>query len=108
MYKINITETAENDLHDAALYIANILNNKPAAVRLLDTAESEIASLADFPERNPLVRDAFLAANGIRMQAIKGYLAFYVVRGETKSVTILRIIHSRRDWISILKDDFNG
>lgn len=107
MYKINITETAQADLHNAALYIANTLNNKAAAMRLLDTAEDEISSLADFPERNPLVRDALLAANGIRVQAIKKYLAFYVVRNETNSVTVLRIIHSRRDWVSILKDDIN-
>lgn len=108
MYKVNITKTAQTDLHNAALYIANTLNNKAAAIRLIDAADKEISSLADFPERNPLVRDVFLSVNGIRMQAIKGYLAFYVVRSETNSVTVLRIIHSRRDWISILKDNING
>lgn len=104
-YKINITETAQADLHKAALYIANTLNSKAAANRLLDTADKELSSLVNFPERNPLVGDIFLSSNGIRMQMIKNYLAFYVVRKETKSVTILRIIHSRRDWISILKND---
>ncbi|MBD5138761.1 MAG: type II toxin-antitoxin system RelE/ParE family toxin [Ruminococcus sp.] len=107
MYEINITETARADLHNAVLYIANTLNNKAAAIRLLDTAEKEISSLADFPERNPLVRDDLLAANGIRVQNVKKYLAFYAVRNETNSVTVLRIIHSRRDWISILKEDIN-
>lgn len=105
MYKINITDTAQADLNNAALYIVNTLKNKTAALRLLDTAEDEMSSLADLPERNPLVRDALLAANGIRMQAVKKYLAFYVVRSETNSVTVLRILHSRRDWVSILKDD---
>lgn len=108
MYKINITETAHTDLQNAASYIADTLNNKAAANRLLDAADKELSSLADFPERNPLVRDFFLSENGIRMQMIKNYLAFYVVRSETKSVTILRIIHSRRDWISILKNDINN
>ena len=107
MYEINITETAQADLHNAALYIANTLNNKAAAIRLLDTAEKEISSLVDFPERNPLVRDDLLAANGIRVQTVKKYLAFYAVRNETNSVTVLSIIHSRRDWISILKEDIN-
>lgn len=49
VYEINITETAQNDLHNAALYIANTLNNKAAAIRLLDTAEKEISSISDFP-----------------------------------------------------------
>lgn len=104
-YKINITETAQDDLHKAALYIAHTLNNKAAANRLLDTAAKKLSSLADFPERNSLVSDIFLSSNGIRMQIIKKYLAFYVIREETKSVTVLRIIHSRRDWITILKND---
>ncbi|MCM1328814.1 MAG: type II toxin-antitoxin system RelE/ParE family toxin [Ruminococcus sp.] len=106
MYEVNITQTARADLLKAALYIAETLNNKAAADRLLDTAEKELSSLADFPERSPLVRDAFLSANGIRMLMIKKYLAFYVVRSETNSVTVLRIIHSRRDWAAVLKEDF--
>ena len=112
MYEINVTDIAHSDLQNAALYIANTLNNKAAANRLLDAADKELSSLAAFPERNPLVRDFFRAENGIRMQMIKKYLAFYVVRSETNSVTVLRIIHSRRDWIAILKNDiennFNG
>lgn len=107
MYSINITKTAESDLNNAALYIAESLGNKAAANKLLDTAEKEIASLSDFPERNPLVRDLFLASNGFRMQRINNYLAFYVIRSETRSVSILRIIHSKRDWISILKNDMD-
>lgn len=105
MYKINITDTAFDDLQNAALYIADTLSNKAAANRLLDDAEEKLSSLSDFPERNSLVGDSFLAANGIRMTIIHKYLAFYVIREETKTVTILRIIHSRRDWIPILKND---
>lgn len=105
MFDVNITDTAHTDLQNAALYIANTLNNKATANRFLEDADKELSSLADFPERNPLVRDFFLAENGIRMQIIKKYLAFYVIRNETNSVTVLRIIHSRRDWIAILKND---
>ncbi|MBD5104261.1 MAG: type II toxin-antitoxin system RelE/ParE family toxin [Ruminococcaceae bacterium] len=105
MYKINITKAAENDLQNAAFYIANNLKNKMAADRLLDSAEKELTSLCDTPERNPLVRDSFLASNGVRIQKIKNYLAFYVVRNENHSVTVLRILHSRRDWITILTNE---
>lgn len=108
MYKVVITDTAHADLQNAALYIANTLNNKAAANRLLDAADKELSSLADSPERNSLVRDFFLAENGIRMQTIKKYLAFYAIRNETNSVTVLRIIHSRRDWAAILKNDIEN
>ena len=105
MYKINITKAAEIDLQNAAFYIANNLKNKTAANRLLDAVEKELSSLCDMPERNPLVRDSFLASNGVRMQMIKNYLAFYVIRKENSSVTVLRIVHSRRDWITILTNE---
>lgn len=105
MYKINITKAAEIDLQNAVFYIANNLKNKTAANRLLDAVEKELSSLCDMPERNPLVRDSFLASNGVRMQMIKNYLAFYVIRKENSSVTVLRIVHSRRDWITILTNE---
>lgn len=105
MYKINITEAAEADLKDAVFYIAGNLKNKTAADHFLEAADKELSSLCDTPQRNPLVRDTFLASNGVRMQMIKKYLAFYVIREESCSVNILRIIHSRRDWLNILTNE---
>lgn len=104
-YQVNITKNAERDLNNAALYIAGTLGSNIAAVRLLDTADEVLSSLSDFPKRNGLVRDTLLAENGIRVQMINNYLAFYVIREETKSVTVLRIINSRRDWASMLRKD---
>ncbi|MCH5348528.1 MAG: type II toxin-antitoxin system RelE/ParE family toxin [Oscillospiraceae bacterium] len=95
-------------MQSAAAYIADTLGNKIAAANLLDAADREILSLSDFPERNSFVRDTLLALNGIRMQRINNYLAFYVINSETKSVSILRIIHSRRDWASILKNEIGS
>ena len=107
MYKVDITEPAENDLQSAAAYIAGNLGNKTAAANLFDKAYKELSSLSDFPERNPLVRYKRLASKGVRMQRINNYLAFYVIDSETQTVLILRVIHSRRNWVSILKNDFN-
>lgn len=104
-YKLVITKAAETDLRNAVFYIADNLKNKIAADSLLDAVENELSRLCDMPERNPLVQDAFLASNGVRMQIIKKYLAFYAVREENKSITVLRILHSRRDWLSILTND---
>lgn len=107
-YQINITRNAEHDLKNAALYIAETLGSSVAAVRLLDKANEVLSSLADFPKRNGLVRDAFLAENGVRMQMINNYLAFYVIREETQSVTVLRVLNSRRDWVSLLHKNISS
>lgn len=103
MYKIIITNPAEEDLKSAVSYIANELKNPVATNNLLDEAQKVINSLSYMPDRYPLVEDDVLSAQEIRMVQINNYLAFYVIRKETKSITILRFLYARRDWISILK-----
>ena len=105
MYKLIITKAAENDLRNAVFYIAYDLKNEAAANRLLDETDKQLSALCDMPECNPLVRDSFLASKGVRIKIIGKYLAFYVIREESKSITVLRFLHSRRDWTSILPDE---
>lgn len=103
MYKVVITNPAEEDLRKAISYIANDLKNIVAAKNLLDEVERTINSLSEMPNRFHIVDDELLASQGIRMVQIKNYLAFYVVREEAKSVTVLRFLYARRDWMNILK-----
>ncbi len=104
MYKVVITKPAEEDLRKAVSYIANDLKNVIAAKNLLDEVEKTINSLSEMPKRYHIVDDELLAIHGIRMVQIKNYLAFYIVREETKSVTVLRFLYARRDWLNILKN----
>lgn len=105
MYQIQITKRAERDIGDALDDISETLHNPAAARNLLDEAERKLASLSDYPERNPLVHDAILAANGIRIQIIENDIAFYIISDAAKTVTVIRFMHSRRNWMSILKND---
>lgn len=105
MYKIVLTKTAMQDIRSAALYISDTLMNKEAANRLLDAADEKIGALAEMPYINPIVRDSFLASNGLRFQLVNNHMAFYVIHEETKTVSVIRFQHSRRDWISLLKND---
>lgn len=105
MYNVYVTEQAADDLRKAALYIAVTLGNKAAAKRLIDAAEKAMSSLDDFPERNPLVSDPFLAANGIRIIPVKNYLAFYTVHKDSKTVSVVRFLSARRDWSSVLGEN---
>ena len=105
MYKVKLSKAAKSDLKNAAFYIAYDLKNEAAANRLLDETDKQLSALCDMPECNPLVRDSFLASKGVRIKIIGKYLAFYVIREESKSITVLRFLHSRRNWISILTDE---
>ena len=104
MYQVQITKRAEQDLQEALDYISSTLHNPAAALHLLDETEKQLQSLSDYPERNPLVRDAILAANGIRIQLIENYIAFYFIQEQTHTVSIVRFLHSKRNWTAILKN----
>ena len=104
MYQVNTTETAERDMLDAAIYIAQTLSNMSAANRLLDKADAAVNSLSQDPMRQPLVKDALLAAKGLRSILVDNYLLFYVVREKTNCVNIIRFIYSRRDWTNLFDE----
>ena len=102
MYKTLITEPAEQDIQQAALYIAKELQNPGAANRLLDDIEKALTSLEKTPKIHALLKNEELANLGFRVLSVHKYLVFYIVREDTKSVTIERFLHSRRDWIHII------
>lgn len=104
IYKVIVTKTALEDIRSAVRYISDTLMNKEAANNLLDELNIKIDLLSEQPYINPLVRDSFLASNGFRIQSVNNYLAFYVIHEETKTVSIIRFQHSRRDWITLLKN----
>ena len=102
MYKTITTEPAEQDIRQAAWYIARELQNLTAANRLLDDIESAVASLKEMPKVHALVKNEELANSGFRSLPVSKYLIFYIVRDNKKSVMIERFLHSRRDWIHII------
>ncbi len=107
MYKLVLTKSALQDIRTAALYISDTLMNKEAANRLLDAVDEKICALAETPYINPLVRDSILASSGVRFQLVNNYMAFYIVHEDTKTVSVIRFQHSRRDWISLLKNEIS-
>ena len=106
MYKLVITEPAGQDIAEAIHYIAKELQNPAAAKNLLADIDSAVDSLQENPKRYALVKDEYLASKGLRFMPVHNYLVFYIVReserDDTKSVTIERILYSRRNWVSLL------
>jgi len=84
MYKTIITEPAEQDIGEAAQYIAKELQNPAAANRLLDDIESAVASLEKMPKRYALVKTEHLARMGFRFLPVRKYLIFYYREGRQK------------------------
>ncbi len=100
-YRLDITRTAEKDIESAADYIEFILKNTEASEQMLNEVTKQISRLQEYPEKYEIVNDPILRIWKIRCVAIKRYLVFYTVCSET--ITILRVLNSRRDWMGILR-----
>ena len=94
-YTIHITATAERDLLKAADYIEFSLKN-------LDTADEQISSLAEMPQRYQLVDDPVLSSWGIRFIKVNNYLAFYTIDENKQLVIIVRFLYQKSNWAFIL------
>jgi plasmid stabilization system protein ParE len=105
MYSVLFTRTAEADLEEILDYLSRVLDNRPAAGNFLDELDKRIQKVSDYPEAHPLVADDHLRERGIRMFAIGNYLAIYRIHLNEQTAVILRLLHCRRDWISLLMED---
>lgn len=103
-YTIQFTQTAEQDVIEAADYIEFILYNPTAADKLLDDIEETLNELAYMPETHAVVDDPVLMTWGIRFVKVNNNLAFYVIDEKSKIVYIVRFLYFARDWAAILTD----
>lgn len=103
-YKVTLTDEARADIRAAVRYLAVELRQPDTAEKLLNSFDAALDSLEQFPERCGLVHDENLAALGIRMAVVRRYLMFFLADRSAHAVTVLRVLHGRRDWISILTD----
>lgn len=103
-YKVVVTEEAKADLRAAARYIAVELRQPDTAEQLLDRFDAEITSMETMPQSHPRVHDADLASRGIRMTMVGNYPLFFLADRSAATVTILRVLHGRRDWYGILHE----
>ena len=102
-YKVVITKSANVDIRKAVAYIEYELDNHPAAVSFIDKTEKLIHSLSEMPKRYPLADDYILHNQGVRMVPINNYLLFYSVTDHDKTVSVLRVLYARSNWLILLK-----
>ena len=105
-FKVLVTDAAKADIRAAARYIALELRQPDTAGRLLDRFDEEIAALETMPQSHGLVHDEHLASLGIRMTMAGNYMLFFLADRSASTVTIFRVLHSRRDWMNILKAEW--
>jgi len=98
-YNVDVLQLARDDIAEIYCYIA--LDNPHAALRVTDEIFDKIDTLAEFPERCPMVPDSLLAKQGYRMLIIKNYIAFFKVFAA--EVLVYRVLHGKRDYPQLLE-----
>ncbi|GHU66848.1 hypothetical protein FACS1894184_05640 [Clostridia bacterium] len=102
VYSVQLSEPAEEDVCDIVLYISKTLFSPSAAIKMADAFDDAWFKLAKDPHLYALVRDKELAARGVRSIYVKNYSAFFVINELTHVVDVIRVLHHRQNWVSIL------
>lgn len=97
-YEVKIFTHAKQDLKDIIDYLNTLAPE--VAIRYYDLLIEKIGSLAEMPERCPLVRDVILRAKGYRCLIVESYLVLFVIKGDT--VQIRRIIYGKRNYEGLI------
>jgi addiction module RelE/StbE family toxin len=101
-YRVNVSETAENDLRDIVRYISAQLSAPMTALKMMETIEEAMAGLSNMPQSHPRVLDDRLFSIGYRKLIVKDYIIFFTIDEKGKAVDVERILYARRDWLYIL------
>ena len=101
-YRVNVTQSAFEDLKSIALYIKDNLKEPITAEKQVLRIKEAILSLDQLPYRHSLVRDKLLASQGYRSIFVDNYTIFYIIAENEKTVSISRIQYSRTNWVDIL------
>lgn len=103
-YEVKITEPAQRQLQEIVRYIAEDLQEKRTAIRMLDTLEKEILSLSTLPNRVALTEEEPWHSAGIHKMPVKNYLVYFWVNEEQNQVQITAVVYGRRDQRTALQN----
>lgn len=101
-YRLDITESFENDVSAVIEYISHKLYNPSAAERLLKNAEKIVSEISENPFLYPLYHDEIIAEKGYHYAVISKYLIFYLIDETNKIIHISRFLYGGQNIIEIL------
>lgn len=102
-YTVELSNTAEQDIHESVRYVTLQLKNPIAGRRLLGNTIDCVDSLESFPARFPVIDDPILVIHQIHFVPVQNYLLFYQIHEPSHTVMVLRFLYGKSDWASILK-----
>ena len=90
-YKVRYLETVRHDREAIKIYLDRY--SATAAKRLFD----KIKSRMEFVKSNPYIHESYGKRPQFRRMVVDGYLVFYKVTEESKTIEVHRILHGMVD-----------
>lgn len=101
-YEILRTDTADSQLHQIILHIAESWG-ADVALEKLDEMEHQIMALEENPYIGSEPRYRILRRQGYKVLILEKNLVFYKIDDENKKVTIYAIVDQRQDYLNIVR-----
>ena len=101
-YRVFRSDIAEQDLISIINFIADDSKDIYAAIRYLDVLENSIMNLAQFPRIGIIPRYKSLRIQGLRILIVESHLIFYKINESLKEIAIIRILHSKQDYVNMI------
>jgi toxin ParE1/3/4 len=102
-YNLVITQSAEIDLEEITLSIADISKNLDFAINFTYELQASLNILKDYPESGSIPLDSILFNKGYRFKIFKDYLIFYTFSKESQTVYIEKIFNGKLDYVKVMR-----
>jgi len=106
MNKLSYAPEAKNDLVDIKKYISDELMSPEAAQNVVGKITKRLRRLEQFAEIGTPLSSIFHVETDYRFLVCDNYLAFY--RVEKNIINIIRVLHSKRNYITTLFGDLTS
>lgn len=101
-YKVVRTDTADAQLRQIILYIAETFG-PTVALQKLDELEKSILNLGDNPDIGTLPRYLTLRRQGFKVLILEKNLVFYKINNENREVIVYAVVDQRQDYLNIIR-----
>lgn len=102
-YTLLYLEQAKNDIKEIVLYVSEKLKNPTAAEKLLIKLVETAERARQFPYSNPTYFPLKPLKYEYRRVTVDSYMLFYRVDEESGTVTVARVVYSRRNLSAQMK-----
>jgi toxin ParE1/3/4 len=101
MYKLVLLPIAGRDLQEIIKYIEEELYSPLAALNFVRLFRKKVKIALTYPYAFPVRLMPGLVEQEYRILPLKNYLLFYIIREESKTIEIYRIVYAKRDLTKI-------